>query len=104
MTSFKKHFKKHAQVCSLLLLIVLATSSAFGARRKLSPELEAKSANLGSTSGAQSAAEFIDVIVQARPGAPLSQHRQKMVSLGATQKKSLDIINGSVFRIPAKHS
>jgi serine protease AprX len=97
-----KSFKKHAQVYSLLLLIVLgATSSAFAARRKLSPELEAKRANLGSVTGMQSPTEFIDVIVQARPGAPLSQHRQKIVSLGATQKSSLDIINGSLFRIPA---
>jgi len=97
MTSIKKRIK----FGSLLLLLVLATSSAFAARKKLSPELDAKNARLGALSGAQSPTELIDVIVQARPGAPLSQHRQKMLSLGAQQKNTLDFINGSVFRIPA---
>src|SRR5689334_17474493 len=93
--------KKRIQIGCLLLLVVLATSSAFAARKRLSPELDAKSARLGAASGAQSPNEFIDVIVQTRPGAALGQHRQKLLSLGAKQKNALDIINGSVFRIPA---
>jgi serine protease AprX len=100
MTNAMTFLRKYAQIGSLLLLLLAATS-AFGARKKLSPELDAKSARLGAIAGAQSPTELIDVIVQARPGASLSQHRQKMLSLGATQTNSLDIINGSVFRVPA---
>src|SRR5882724_921726 len=94
--------------CFVLLLFVLFTTtiSSFGQRRKLSPDLlspapEDKRSNLGSLVRAQAPDELIDVIVQARPGAQLDKHRQKMVSLGAAHKSSLDIIHGSVFRIPA---
>ena len=93
--------KKRIKTGSLVLLLLLATSSAFGARKKLSPELDAKSARLGLLTGAQPPTELMDVIVQTRPGASLSQHRQKWVSLGARNQNSLDVINGSVFRIPA---
>jgi serine protease AprX len=92
---------KRQKIGSLVLLLLLATNSAFGARRKLSPELDARKARLESLSGQQAPTELIDVIVQARAGATLSQHRQKMLSLGATQKNALDVIHGSVFRIPA---
>ena len=81
--------KKQVQIGSLVLLLLFMSSSAFG-RKRLSPELDAKSARLGALSGAQSPTELIDVIVQVRAGAPLSQHRQKMLSLGATQKNALD--------------
>ncbi|HEY7406344.1 MAG TPA: S8 family peptidase [Candidatus Angelobacter sp.] len=91
--------QKRVQIGSLLLLLFIS-GSAFG-RKKLSPELDAKSARLGALSGAQSPTELIDVIVQVRPGAALSQHRQKMLSLGARQKGALDVINGTVLRIPA---
>ncbi len=93
--------KKRAQIVPLLLLLLLANSSAFGARKKLSPELDAKSARLGALFGAQSPTELIDVIVQTRPGTTLTRYRQKMVSQGAVQKNNLDIINASVFRVPA---
>jgi serine protease AprX len=91
--------KKKTQVFSLLLLFISA-SFAFGGGKRLSPELEGKRAKLGSQTTSQ-AAELIDVIVQVRPGAALGKHRQKMLGLGATQGNSLDVINGTVFRMPA---
>ena len=84
-----------------LILLLLASISSFGQHRKLSPELDEKRGNLGALLRPQAPEQLIDVIVQARPGAALDKHRQKMVSLGAAHKNSLDIINGSVFRIPA---
>ncbi|HEY2361255.1 MAG TPA: S8 family serine peptidase [Candidatus Angelobacter sp.] len=92
---------KHIKVAALALLLLLAVSSAFAARKKLSPELEEKRARLESLAGLQPAGEFIDVIVQTRAGVSLSQHRQKWASLGAKNKSNLDIINGSVYRITA---
>src|SRR5260221_9079599 len=92
---------KSAHIVLLLLLLSMAASSSFGERRKLSPELAEKRGNLGTLFRPQAPEELIDVIVQARPGASLDKHRQKMVLLGAAHKHSLDIINGSVFRVPA---
>ncbi|MGZ4875124.1 MAG: hypothetical protein ACXV5R_08125, partial [Candidatus Angelobacter sp.] len=92
--------KQKAQIFSLLLFFIPA-SFAFGGGKRLSPELDAKRAKLGSQTTSQSSAELIDVIVQVRPGASLGKHRQKMLGLGAAQGNSLDIINGTVFRIPA---
>ncbi|HZD95742.1 MAG TPA: S8 family serine peptidase, partial [Candidatus Sulfotelmatobacter sp.] len=85
---------------TFFLLLFLATGSAFGQRKKLSPELDAKRTNLASWITSQPD-EFIDVIVQTRPGAPLAKHRQKLLGLGAARKNDLDIINGTVLRIPA---
>ncbi|MBZ5507655.1 MAG: S8 family peptidase [Acidobacteriia bacterium] len=92
--------KRNLQIVSLLLLW-LATSFAFGERRRLSPELDAKRARLAAQLSTQAPAELIDVIVQVRPGASLDKHRQKMIGLGAANKSSLGVINGTVFRIPA---
>ncbi len=96
-----KSTKKRATIVVFLLTLTLAASSLFGQRRKLSPELAEKRDNPGSLFHTQAQEEPIDVIVQARPGAALDKHRQKMVTLGASHRSSLDIINGSVFRIPA---
>src|SRR6266567_3208420 len=85
----------------LLLLLTLTSVSSFGQHRKLSPELEEKRGNISAFVRQQAPEELIDVIVQARPGASLLKHRQKIVSLGAAHRSSLDIINGSVFRLPA---
>jgi serine protease AprX len=90
--------KKNVQIVSLLLLW-LATSFAFGERKRLSPELDARRTQLGVQTSAP--AELIDVIVQVRAGSSLDKHRQKMLGLGAAHKNSLNVINGTVFRIPA---
>src|SRR6516162_5379885 len=95
------HIKTRQKIGSLVLLLLLAITSAFGAGKKLSPELDARKARLESLTGQQAPTELIDVIVQTRAGASLSQHRQKWASLGAKNKSNLDIINGSVYRIPA---
>jgi hypothetical protein len=49
MMSIKKHIKLGS-----LVLLLLAASSAFGGRRKLSPELEARKARLESLTAQQS--------------------------------------------------
>src|SRR6476646_3726256 len=92
---------KHLKVWTLSLLLLLAANPAFAAGKKLSPELEEKRVRLESVLGKQPSGELIDVIVQTRAGASLSQHRKKWASLGAKNKSNLDIINGSVYRIPA---
>src|SRR5258708_5412661 len=96
-----KSTNKSAYIVLILLLLTLISSASFGQRRKLSPELQEKGGNLGAMFRPQAPEELIDVIVQARPGSSLDKHRQKMVSLGAAHRNSLDIINGSVFRVPA---
>ena len=77
--------KKQVKIGSLVLMLLLAANSAFGARRKLSPELDARKARLESISGQQAPTELIDVIVQARAGATLSQHRQLGLSSQGAQ-------------------
>src|SRR6266704_1079008 len=92
---------KSTYAAFLLLLLTVTSVFSFAQHRKLSPELEERRGNLSAFLRPQAPEELIDVIVQARPGASLDQHRRKMLSLGAAHRSSLDIINGSVFRIPA---
>lgn len=101
-TGYKAMTSKYkiAQV-SLLLALVSLVTPLFAAGRRLSPELQARVSRLGAVRHAQSPDEMIDVIVQTRPGTVLSNHRQKLVGMGAVLKSSLDIINGSALRIPA---
>src|ERR1051326_2686594 len=96
MTSIKKTLQSLS-----LLALFLAANFAFGEHGKLSPELSARRSRLGALVHSQNPGEMMDVIVQARPGTSLSEHRQKLLGLGATQKNNLDFINGTVLRIPA---
>ncbi len=92
---------KSTYAAFLLLLLTVTSVFSFAQHRKLSPELEERRGNLSAFLRPQAPEELIDVIVQARPGASLDQHRRKMLSLGAAHKSKLDIINGNVFSVPA---
>ena len=85
----------------ILLVVVLGTSLSVAAPRNLSPELNSRLSGLTGATGQQASGELIDVIIQLRQGATLPAYGQKMKGLGASQRNSLDVVHGGLFRIPA---
>src|SRR5215469_4216279 len=90
-----------ARLLASLLLSWLATSTAFAAHHRLSPELKEKVA-LAETHGEnqKADAQFVDVIIQFKPGARLDDHIARLVNAGGEHKNRLDLIHGSLFRVP----
>lgn len=78
----------------LLALVVLLAGLGSAQERKLSSELNVQLNH-------HSPNEMVDVIVQFRPGVQLANKVQKMLGMGAMHKRSLDLIRGGLFHIPA---
>src|SRR5262245_19319476 len=88
-------------VCALLLGLA-ASSAAWGAHHRLSPELNDKVASLNSNPPVQSGQDSqVDVIIRFRPGAKLTDGITRVTGAGGTHKSRLDVINGSLFHVPA---
>jgi serine protease AprX len=93
--------KKHAGTFTAVLVILLGSTSAFAAHRKLSSELNDKLANPATNlPGAAGNGSYVDVIIQFRPGAKLDSGITKVTGVGGQHKSRLDVINGSLFRVP----
>ncbi len=92
----------YTRVLAALLLGLLATTPAFARHRKLSPELNEKVANLEANPPSQSAnGPMVDVIIQFKPGAILTHGISRVIAAGGQHKSRLDVINGSLFKVPA---
>src|SRR5262245_40981542 len=92
------------QILAAVLLVWLATPTAFAGHRKLSPELNDKLNNASLEANRQTQAKdssLVDVIIQFKPGTKLPDGISKVTSAGGHHKTHLDIINGGVFRVPA---
>jgi len=83
----------------LLSVLLLATTLCVAEDKKLSRELHARVDRLAALQ--QDPGEMVDVIIQFRPEAQMSSRITKMLRLGAQHRKSLDVIHGGLFRIPA---
>jgi len=93
---------RSARLLASLLLFWLGTSTAFAAHHHLSPELNERVARAETDSENQKAdAQFVDVIIQFKPGAQLDDHIARLVNAGGKHKNRLDLINGGLFRVPA---
>src|SRR5262249_489575 len=86
----------------LLPFMLLASTTAWAGHRRLSPELNDKlgAQNSNPPAGAPGPQQ-VDVIIQFRPGAKLSDGINKVEGAGGAHKSRLDVINGSVFHVPA---
>jgi serine protease AprX len=85
-----------------LFVAVLATATAWAGHRKLSPELNDRLASLKTNPPAPLASDpLVEVIIQFRPGAKLTDGIKKVTGAGGLHKSRLDVINGGLFHVPA---
>src|SRR5215467_9097455 len=85
-----------------VFMAVLVTATAWAGHRKLSPELNDKVASLSANPPTPLAEDpLVEVIIQFRPGAKLSDGIKRVTGAGGLHKSRLDIINGGLFHVPA---
>lgn len=91
---------KRRALLAVALVVILGSTTAFAAHRKLSPELNDKLGNLGTNVPGQQPNGLIDVIIQFKPGTKLDNGITKVTGAGGQHKSRLDVINGSLFSVP----
>lgn len=97
-----RQFPRWQRFIGALVVALLAAAPAWAGHRKLSPELNDKLASLSTSPPVSTATgPQVDVIIQYRPGAKLSDGIQRVITAGGTHRSRLDVINGSLFHVPA---